>query len=264
VLFRSVGNYEYGFFWYLYQDASFQFEAKLTGIVHTAGHVSAERSPHSLPLGDGIVTSNHQHFFCARLDLDIDGTANVAFDSEALCDPWGTDNPDGAAFRARRTTYERESQARRMISPETARRFRVENSRRLNRIGDPVSYELIPGDNVLPMQQPDSDIRKRARFLDHNVWVTPYRPDERYPGGEYPNQHPGGEGLSRWTEADRSLVDEDVVLWYVFGAHHFPRLEDWPVMPVVKCGFALRPVGFFDYNPALDVPPPHPADHCAS
>ncbi len=258
----TVGNYEYGFFWYLYQDASFQFEAKLTGIVHTAGHVSQERSPYSLPLGDGIVTSNHQHFFCARLDLDIDGTANVAFDSEALCDPWGTDNPDGAAFRARRTTYERESQARRMISPETARRFRVENSRRLNRIGDPVSYELIPGDNVLPMQQPDSDIRKRARFLDHNVWVTPYRPGERYPGGEYPNQHPGGEGLPRWTEADRSLVDEDVVLWYVFGAHHFPRLEDWPVMPVVKCGFALRPVGFFDYNPALDVPPPHPADHC--
>ena len=57
----------------------------------------------------------------------------------------------------------------------------------------------------------------------------------------------------------RNLLDEDVVLWYVFGSHHFPRLEDWPVMPVVSCGFHLRPVGFFDYNPALDVPPPPPA-----
>jgi primary-amine oxidase len=114
------------------------------------------------------------------------------------------------------------------------------------------------------MQQPDSQVRARARFLDHHVWVTPYRPDERYPAGEYPNQSPGGDGLERWTAADRGLVDEDVVLWYVFGSHHFPRLEDWPVMPVVRCGFQLRPVGFFDRNPALDVPPPrghacHPA-----
>jgi primary-amine oxidase len=253
----TVGNYEYGFFWYLYQDASIEFEAKLTGIMHTAGWIADGRSPHSLPLGDGIVTSHHQHFFCARLDLDVDGTENVAFDVEAACDPWGPENQDGAAFRPLRLTYERESVARRDVSPDTARRFRVENRGRRNRIGDPVAYELVPGENVRPMQQPDSQVRARARFLDHHVWVTPYRPDERYPAGEYPNQSPGGDGLERWTAADRDLIDEDVVLWYVFGSHHFPRLEDWPVMPVVRCGFQLRPVGFFDRNPALDVPPPH-------
>jgi primary-amine oxidase len=258
----TVGNYEYGFFWYLYQDASIEFEAKLTGILHTAGWVSAERSPHSLPLGDGIVTSHHQHFFCARLDLDIDGTANVACDIEAVVDAWGPDNPDGSAFRPQRLTYERESLARRLVSPDTARRFRVENRARRNRIGDPVAYELVPGENVRPMQQPDSQVRERARFLDHHVWVTQYRPDERYPAGEYPNQAAGGDGLPRWTAADRSLIDEDVVLWYVFGAHHFPRLEDWPVMPVVRCGFGLRPVGFFDRNPALDVPPPDAGHAC--
>ena len=90
--------------------------------------------------------------------------------------------------------------------------------------------------------------------------MTPFAADERYPAGEYPNQSPGGDGLERWTKADRPLVGEDVVLWYTFGSHHIPRLEDWPVMPVVRCGFELRPVGFFDRNPALDVPPP--AAHC--
>jgi primary-amine oxidase len=258
----TVGNYEYGFFWYLYQDASIEFEVKLTGILHTAGSGPGERSPHSLPLGDGIVTSHHQHFFCARLDLDVDGTENVAGDIEAACDPWGPGNPDGSAFRPRRLTYERESQARRLVSPDTARRFRVENRSRRNRIGDPVAYELVPGENVRPMQQPDSQVRERARFLDHHVWVTPYRPDERYPAGEYPNQSAGGDGLPRWTAGDRNLIDADVVLWYVFGAHHFPRLEDWPVMPVVRCGFQLRPVGFFDRNPALDVPPPAAGHAC--
>ncbi|MEO9174774.1 MAG: tyramine oxidase, partial [Gaiellales bacterium] len=84
----TVGNYEYGYFWYLYQDASWQFEAKLTGVVHTAGWIGDERSPHSLPLGEGLVTSGHQHFFCARLDLDIDGPRNVACQVDAVADPW--------------------------------------------------------------------------------------------------------------------------------------------------------------------------------
>jgi primary-amine oxidase len=135
----------------------------------------------------------------------------------------------------------------------------VSNPGRTNRIGDAVAYELMPGENVLPMALPDSALRRRARLLDHHLWATPYARRERYPAGEYPNQSEPGEGLPRWMAADRSLLG-DVVLWYVFGAHHFPRLEDWPVMPVVKIGFHLRPVGFFDRNPALDVA--SPPSHC--
>ena len=254
--FTTVGNYEYGYFWYFHQDGSWQFEAKLTGIVHTAGAPAGGRSPHSLPLDEGLVTSAHQHFMCARLDLDIDGTTNVAAQVEYCGDPWGADNPEGTAFREVVDVFEHEAQARANVSADTARRFRVFNRSRVNRIGDPVAYELVPGENVTPMAQPDSAVRTRARMLDHHFWVTPYRRDERYPAGEYPNQSSPGEGLPQWTAADRPLDDRDVVLWYVFGAHHFPRLEDWPVMPVAKVGFHLRPVGFFDQNPALDVPPP--------
>ena len=32
-------------------------------------------------------------------------------------------------------------------------------------------------------------------------------------------------------------------------------------MPVTTAGFQLRPFGFFDSNPALDLPRPHD-DHC--
>ncbi len=260
--FTTVGNYEYGYFWYFHQDGSWQFEAKLTGIVHTAGVApGSARSPHSLPLGDGFVTSAHQHFFCARLDLDIDGVDNAVYQVEYVGDPWGPDNPDGTAFREVATRLERESSAQCDVSAESARRFRVINPARANRIGDPVAYELMPGETVRPMAQPGSSVRVRARMLDHQLWVTPYRRDERYPAGEYPNQSGPDEGLTQWMATDRPLVDTDVVIWYVLGAHHFPRLEDWPVMPVVKVGFHLRPVGFFDHNPALDVAPPATA-HC--
>ena len=255
--FATVGNYEYGYFWYFHQDGSWQFEAKLTGIVHTAGVTpGSARSPHSLPLGEGFVSSAHQHFFCARLDLDIDGVDNAVYQVEYVADPWGPDNPDGTAFREVATLLGHESEAACDVSAESARRFRVVNPARLNRIGDPVAYELMPGETVRPMAQPGSCVRERAQMLDHQLWVTPYRRDERYPAGEYPNQSGPGEGLTHWMTANRSLVDTDVVLWYVLGAHHFPRLEDWPVMPVVRVGFHLRPVGFFNQNPALDVPPP--------
>ncbi|MGZ6999875.1 MAG: copper amine oxidase, partial [Acidimicrobiia bacterium] len=93
------------------------------------------------------------------------------------------------------------------------------------------------------------------------LWVTPYRPDERRAAGDYPNQHAGGDGLPSWTAQDRSLVDTDVVVWYSFGVTHFVRPEDWPVMPVEYTGFLLSPFGFFDRNPALDVPPSD-SSHC--
>ena len=50
------------------------------------------------------------------------------------------------------------------------------------------------------------------------------------------------------------------MLWHVFGIHHIPRPEDWPVMPVDTVSFSLKPWGFFDRNPALDVPPS--PSHC--
>ncbi len=84
--------------------------------------------------------------------------------------------------------------------------------------------------------------------------MTAYDPAERFAAGDYPNQHPGGDGLPRYAAADRPLEGTDVVLWYTFGAHHVVRPEDWPVMPVSQVGFKLKPTGFFDGNPALDMP----------
>ena len=91
--------------------------------------------------------------------------------------------------------------------------------------------------------------------------MAAYDPGQRFPAGEYPNQHPGGDGLPAWTAADRPLEDTDLVLWHTFTAHHVVRPEDWPVMPVTTVGFQLRADGFFDGNPALDVPP---EEHCHS
>jgi len=115
---------------------------------------------------------------------------------------------------------------------------------------------------VLPFFQPEAHAIRRAGFATRHLWVTAYDPAERFAAGDYPYQHPGGAGLPAYVSADRPLEGTDVVVWYTFGAHHVVRPEDWPVMPVVTIGFMLKPTGFFDRNPGLDVPPSTPNGSC--
>jgi primary-amine oxidase len=254
----TVGNYEYGFYWYLYLDGSLQLEVKLTGIMSTQAVADGDPTPYASRIAPGLAAPLHQHLFCARLDLDVDGAGNEVHEIDVVPVPRGDDNPQGNAFRTQVTRLEREGQARRRADPAASRAWKVVNPSSRNRLGEPVGYKLVPAATPSLLADPDSSIGRRAAFATANLWVTPYDPAERRPAGEHPNQHAGGDGLPRWTAADRSLVDTDVVLWHTFGVTHVPRPEDFPVMPVESTGFHLLPVGFFERNPALDVPPPEP------
>ncbi len=255
----TVDNYEYGFYWYFYQDGTIQYEIKLTGILLVGA--LADQGKYGTLVAPEVNALNHQHFFAMRLDFDVDGCANSVYEVNSQAEPLGPENPQGNGWYAVPTLLDTEKSAQRRIDPLVGRYWKVVNPQVTNRLGQPVGFKLIPGENILPFAHPEAPIMKRAGFLNQHLWVTPCRADENFPAGPYPNQHPGGEGLPKWTAADRSLENTDVVLWYIFGHHHIPRPEDWPVMPVAYSGFTLKPLGFFDQNPALDVPP-SPKAHC--
>ena len=261
--FSTIGNYDYGIFWYLYQDGTIQCEVKLTGILST-GAVPPGETPRygQLLNADGLYAPIHQHFFNFRLDLDVDGAVNTVYEEHADAEPAGEANPLQAAFRTVRTLLRRESEAQHLIDPLRGRVWRVVNPERRNAVGEPVGYRLVPHGNVQALAGPEASIARRAAFITKHLWVTPHDDRERHAAGDFPAQHPGGAGLPEWTAADRSIEETDVVLWYTLGSHHAPRPEDWPVMPVSYAGFMLQPVGFFAANPALDVPAPHHHGNC--
>jgi primary-amine oxidase len=256
---HTVGNYEYGFYWYFYEDGMIQHEVKLTGIMQTMAVAPGEQPQYGSLIAPQLAAPNHQHLFNFRLDFDIDGTTNSVYEVDVEAVPTGTDNPFANAFVTRPTLLARESEAQRVVDPARSRTWKIVNPARRNRVGEPVAYKLIPGSTPTLLASPDSSIGRRATFATKNLWVTPYAPDEMRGAGEYPNQHAGGSGLPEWTAADRPIDDTDIVVWYTFGVTHVPRPEDWPVMPVEYAGFTLVPFGFFDRNPSLDVAPP---DHC--
>jgi primary-amine oxidase len=258
----TVENYEYGFFWYLYQDGNIQFEIKLTGILSLGALPPGEKSPYGALVAPQLYAPNHQHFFNMRLDIDLDGTANSAFQVDVEPDALGPKNPFENAFSAKARPLNTESQARANLCLETARTWKFTNPAVRNAVGEPVGYRFMPGDNCLPFASRNAWWRKRAGFVDHHVWITPYRDEERHAAGNYPNQSQGGDGLPRWTGADRAIDDTDLVLWYTFGHTHLARPEDYPVMPAAYIGFMLKPNGFFTENPGNDIPPSmHHAGH---
>ncbi len=256
----TVGNYDYGFYWYFYPDGSWEHEIKATGIVQT---IAAEPDDPQITrhlIAPRLAAPIHQHFFCFRLDMEVDGGTNTVYEVDTVPLPHGPDNPHHNAFTAVAKPLARESDGERVANASSARHWRIANPSTQNQVGQPPAYVLVPGETVSMMAGPESAVAQRAQFAQKQLWVTPYDASEFYAAGDYPNQSEPGQGIPAWVAADRAIKDEDVVLWYTVGMNHIVVPEDWPVAPVHRSGFKMRPSGFFDHNPALDLPAP---DHCA-
>ncbi|MGJ5590865.1 primary-amine oxidase [Micrococcus lylae] len=260
--FTTVGNYDYGFYWYLYLDGNIEFEAKATGVVFTSA-VPDGPTDYASEMAPGLGAPFHQHLFGARLDFALDGGACRVVEEDGVRLPISEENPRGNAFTRKHTVLATEQQAIRETDQSVGRTWIVESTESTNRLGRPVGYKLHPEGLPTLLAAEGSSIHKRATFASKALWVSQYHEDERYPTGDFPNQHAGGAGLPEWTAADRSVDGEDLVVWHSFGLTHFPRVEDWPIMPVDVTGFKLRPEGFFDRSPVLDVPAPRKG-HCST
>ncbi len=252
----TIGNYVYGFFWYFYQDGTIGVEVKATGIPAGTGANVGEPARYGTRVGPGVDAHVHQHVFSYRFDMAVDGMRNAVTEMNFSAVPMGADNPPGNAIRIDERQLSNEQEAQRNMDLAAARYWRVINPNVENAYGEPVAYKLVPGTNALPFNDPNSAVGRRAGFMYKHFWATQYAKGELYPAGHYPNLHEGGDGLPRWTEKNRSLDNENVVVWYTMNYHHLPRPEDWPVQPCVYASFHWMPSGFFNENPALDVPAP--------
>ncbi|MDR4949638.1 primary-amine oxidase [Neobacillus cucumis] len=265
--FCTVGNYDYGFYWSFYQDGTIENEVKLTGMLNTGTYDESGTSKYGTEIAPQLNAVFHQHFFNYRLDTMLDGMKNSVVEINTLPETEGPHNPYNNGFYIDTKIFKTEQEATRILDAASQRTWKIINPNSLNAVGKPVGYKIMPGENCLPFASEKSSVMKRAGFLKNQLHVTKYDPNEMYATGNYPNQHKGGDGLPKYAAANRNIENEDLVVWYTMGHHHITRPEDWPVMPTAYINFQLKPVGFFDRNPALDLPRPTPktsACHSAS
>ena len=251
--YATVDNYDYLFHWIFSQDGAIDVQVQLTGVMNVRSGPSQDAAHEDEMMFAHLVAPrvnapNHQHFFNWRLDFDVDGASNRVVELNTSNAQSRLKDSTGEWFGMQRTTLKSETGARRDLDQTAARRWLVESSR-MNALGQPTAYALVPGENTPSLQAPNSGPKRRAAFLEHPLWVTIADPHQMYASGEWVSIGKDREGVSTWSNADRPIVDKDVVLWYTFSVVHLPRPEDWPVMPTHTAGFRLVPVGFFASNP---------------
>jgi len=210
----TIGNYVYGFFYYFYQDGTIGVEVKATGIPFPTGISAGDESEFGVRVAEGVESHVHQHVFSFRMDMAVDGENNTVTETNFSAAPIDESNPWGNAITCNETALTTESEAQRKMDLTASRYWKVTNPNNINKFDQPVAYKLMPGANALPYQHPDSPVGRRAGFMYHHLWVTKYDPYELYPAGWFPNQHPGGDGLPKWVEGNRSIENEDIVVWY--------------------------------------------------
>jgi primary-amine oxidase len=256
----TVGNYDYLFDWVFNDAAEIDVRVGATGIDSVKG-VPAKRMSDASAATDtrfgtlvapNLVAVNHDHYFNFRLDLDVDGPGN-SFNQD-LYRPvtLPADSPRRSIYVVEPKTAASEKAAP-LSAGHGPAKYRVMNESKTNGVGNAVSYEVLVANHATLLLDPSDWPTKRAGFLQHDIWVTPYVAAERYAGGEYMFQSTGSDGLAAWTARDRPIRNQDIVVWVNIGMHHLTRAEDLPVMPIIWHSFKLRPHNFFDRNPAIDL-----------
>ncbi|EFW99003.1 copper amine oxidase [Grosmannia clavigera kw1407] len=253
----TLANYEYIFAFKFDQAAGIEVEARATGVVSVV-NIDAGAAPPNWGniVSPGALAQNHQHMFCLRIDPAVDGHNNTLVQEESLpavaSNP--ATNPNGNYYEVCQTPISTSTSLD--LEPTRHRVFKIQNRSRINPVsGRPVSYKVLAPPTQLLLAHPDSIQSQRALFARHHLWVTRYRDYELYAGGRYTLQSRREVGgVADAAARNENVLDEDIVLWSVFGLTHNPRVEDWPVMPVEMLKVQIIPSDFFVSNPALDVP----------
>ncbi len=253
-MYMTAGNYDYLFDWVFQQDGTLKLDAGASGMDQTTGaRGTAEDERYGRMIAPGRVGVNHSHFFSFRLDLDVDGTDNSLLVDRLRTQRLPAENPRRSIWAVETTEARREADAKRHSTMSEPEIWRIVNPSVPGPFGGSVGYQ-IEGHGALTLLAPDDYLQRRAGFTDHTLWVTPYEPRELYAAGDYPTLSTAGDGLPKWTAANRTIAGTDIVAWLTMGFHHVPRPEDWPLMPVARHSFEIRPVGFFSRNPSMDLP----------
>jgi len=256
----AVGNYDYVFDWVFNDAAEIDVRVGATGIDSVKGVASARMTDATAAMdtrygtlvAPNLVAVNHDHYFNFRLDLDVDGSANSFLEDTYRPLTLPPDSPRRSLYVVEPRIPSNERSAQLSTGHQPAK-FRVVNESRTNGVGNPASYEILAANHATLLLDPNDWPARRAGFLQHDLWVTPYVPEERYAGGEYMFQSTGSDGLAVWAARDRPIRNQDIVVWINLGMHHLTRAEDLPVMPTVWHSFKLRPHNFFNRNPAIDL-----------
>ena len=165
---------------------------------------------------------NHDHFFNFRLDLDVDGEANILQRDVYALEMLPANLP-------RRSVYvyrpERLASEGGIDTGHTTAKYRVVNAAKTNAVGNPVSYELLYANHAPWISASETGRARRATFLQARPLGHALRAGtSAMPAASTCSQRGAGRpaGLDRAEPPD---PEPGHCLWVNLGMHHVRALR---------------------------------------
>ncbi|CAH8273079.1 unnamed protein product [Arabidopsis lyrata] len=264
----SVGNYDFIIDYEFQTDGLMRAKVGLSGILMVKGtsyvnknQVKKDKEGNEEELYGTILSENvigviHDHYVTFYFDLDVDGPdnsflkVNLKRQETAL-----GESPRKSYMKAVRNIVKTEKDGKIKLSLYDPSEYHVINPSKTTRVGNPRGYKIVPRATAASLLDHDDPPQKRGAFTNNQIWVTPYNKSEQWAGGLFTYQSHGDDTLAVWSDRDRDIENNDIVVWYTLGFHHIPCQEDFPIMPTVSSSFDLKPANFFERSPILKAAP---------
>ncbi|KAH9808730.1 copper amine oxidase [Melampsora americana] len=258
----TIANYEYMFYWNFFQDGSINLETKLSGILnlHLLGP-DDPTGPHGVQVAPQIIAQYHTHTFSLRIDPMIDGLNNSVLKTDIipLPNPTGSiENYLGNGFITEKTVLKTTDEGAQDYDHDRDRTWTIINPNKLHySTKEPIGYKISCKDQPKMLVNMNSMVSKRAPFAKHDLFVTPYVDNQFYPAGKFVTGTTSApeDSIDNWLKGSKKIDNQDIVVYLTYGVNHLPTPEQFPIMPVEVLTVSLKPSGFFNFNPTLDILP---------
>lgn len=224
----QIGNYDYMFDYKFHQDGSLEVVARASGYLQSSFYYP-DQSRYGPRIQEATQGSFHDHVLNYKADFDILGTANSFQVTDLVLrnssQPWF---PELGEFEQMELDiHNLEEEAAFNWAPNNNAMYCVTNEDETNEWGSPRSFRILPGRSNIHLTTLNSPFSaKNAEFAKTHLAVTRQHDTEPYSNSIANVNLPAKpqQDFSKFFDGE-SLDQEDLVVWFNLGMHHFTRSE---------------------------------------
>ncbi|KAF2461214.1 copper amine oxidase [Lineolata rhizophorae] len=247
----TVGNYDYAFTYQFHLDGTLQVEVRASGYLQSS-YYYPDQQAWGPRIYQATMGSLHDHVLTWKADFDIVDTANSLQVSELKAvnqsQPWFPELGEFEQLQLDISYMEEEKQFN--WFPNQQGMYVVVNKDALNQWGEYRGYRLVPGMSDIHLSVLNSPFSlKQNEFSKSHLAISQHHDTEVFANSVQNANLPWKpqQDFSMFFDGE-SVEQEDIVLWFNLGMHHFTRSEDVPVTLFTEAhsSILLAPQNFFD------------------
>ncbi|KAF2835503.1 primary-amine oxidase [Patellaria atrata CBS 101060] len=247
----TVGNYDYMFDYSFHLDGSLELSVRASGYLQSSFYYP-DQGKWGPRIQQATQGSLHDHILTFKGDFDIVASSNSLEVSKLVSvnqtQPWFPELGEFEQMEMDVSCMEKEQQFN--WAPNNQAMYCIVNKNEKNAWGEKRGYRIVPGRSDIHLSVLNSPwSMKNTEFAKSHLAVTRQHDNEPFANSVQNINLPlkPQQDFMKFFD-DESVDDEDIVLWFNLGMHHFTRSEDVPVTLFTEAfsSIVFAPQNFFD------------------